>query len=84
MSMEQLRDALQANIRAQQECSIAMEQIIYLGKEAHPDFIAFGKDFVWGHQDRIEMIEIEIDRRQRLELFKSFYEEICKKHEAQL
>ncbi len=84
MTMEQLRDALSANVQAQQDCSIAMEQIMYLGKEAHPEFLTFGKEFIWGHQDRIEMIEIEIDRRQRLELFKTFYEQICKKHEAHL
>lgn len=82
--MEELRKALMFNIRAQQEWSRAMEQVIYFGKEAPPGFLAYGKEFIWEHQDRVEAIEMELDRRQRLELFKTFYEEVCKKYEAHL
>jgi len=84
MTMEQLFSALSFNIQCQQKWSRAMEQVLYFGKEAPPGYLEYGKNFIWEHQDRIEIIEIEIDRRKRVELFKTFYEEVCKKYEAHL
>lgn len=78
MTMDELYSALHMNICHQHEWSRAIEQVLYFGKEAPPGFLVYGKECIWERQERVEAIEMELDRRQRLELFKTFYDQICK------
>lgn len=78
LSNEALMKALRINIEWQQKWSRELEQIIYFGKPAPAQFISYGKQLIWEHQDRIDSIELELERRHRVEMFKQFYEEINK------
>lgn len=78
LTTEALFKALQINIEWQQKWSRELEQIEYFGKPAPAQFISYGKQLICEHQERIEAIEMELDRRQRIEIFKEFYNEICK------
>lgn len=63
LTEKELESALFKNIVWQQKWSRKLEKIIYFGEESPATFIPLGLQIIQWHQDKISMIEDELERR---------------------
>jgi hypothetical protein len=82
LTNEQLRDVLRIDIAAQQEWSRSLELVIYRGREAPAGFVRYGKRLIEEHQQRVEYIEMELERRARVEICHAFIEVVRSRYET--
>lgn len=68
LTEKDLKTALFKHIVWQQKWSRKLEQIIYCGEEAPAMFIHTGFQIIQWHQDKINMIEDELERRWKDEV----------------
>lgn len=73
---EELGEVLFKNIRLQQKWSRKLEKIVYCGEAAPAMFTTTGWQIIQDHQEIIEMIERELERRSRVKFFKNLVEKI--------
>lgn len=73
---EALEEALFKNIMWQQKWSRKLEKIMYFGEDAPAMFITLGVEIIQAHQDKITMIEQELERRGRVKFFNNLVEKI--------
>lgn len=82
MTHEQLLAALKCSIDAQREWADSLGRVMYWKQEAPGGFIKYGHDLIWEHGDRIEAIEMELERRTRVKVMKTFCEMVLKNYET--
>lgn len=60
---DELRQAWLKNIEWQQKWTRKLERIIYFGESAPAAFVKYGMQIIMDHQDKVDCIEIELERR---------------------
>jgi hypothetical protein len=79
----ELCQALRAHICWQTSWCRKLEKVVYMNEGETPSFASIAQHWIWEHQVRIDAVETEMERRQRVKFFKSLYDNILS-YEANL
>lgn len=76
LSEQEIRRAIRTNIEWQQRWARKLECIKYFAEEAPDGFVEYGYFIIMEHQDKIDMLERELERRARVQVFKNIVQHI--------
>lgn len=82
LSVEEMKHALRTNMDLQQKWSRKLERIMYLNEEAPAMFIQSGMEIIQEHQEKIDMLENEMERRTRVQVFKAVVQQMIQSDAA--
>lgn len=76
LSREEICKAIQNNIMWQQKWSRKLERILYANEQAPPLFVKYGYEVIHDHQEKIDLLTCELERRARVQVFKTLVQQI--------